>query len=226
MIENVGDSAHLERCLQEMLVLIALRHPNILSVFGHSRPTDGTIWLVMEFVEGGALSDRVKRAGGPLPMNEALHYLLGLARALAHAHSKFLSHNDVKADNILLQIGRDADGGEVVMVKLADFGLVAKLKTGGSATFNHIKPAAGEGELGTINFLAPENLNPEHPDYAQACCHTYSSLPVLSAVMLHRHNTLSRHSSYASEIIVQRPLHCTLCALRHQGTFLGWQWWR
>ena len=198
VIENVSDSAHLARCLQEMLVLIALRHPNVLSVFGCCRPADGTLWLVMEFVEGGTLADRVKRACGPLPLNEALHCLLGLARALAHAHAKGLSHNDVKADNILLQILRD----ESFDVKLADFGLVAKLHTAGSRTFSHIQSVAGEGELGTINFLAPENLNPEDPNYGQA-----SAPPVFSSSMRFVAST------------------CVLVPFRPRETSTALRWW-
>lgn len=167
MVEDVSDSAHQVRCLEEMAALVALRHPNVLSVFGHCRPTEGTLWLVMELVDGGTLSDRVKRARGPLPLNEALHCLLGLARALAHAHTRGLAHSNVKADSILLAPLRDSLGAESYDLKLAalDFGA----HTGGSLSpvKSIAKSVAGEGEC-NINFLAPENLNPEDPNYGQA----------------------------------------------------------
>ena len=150
MQKMAADSPHTKRCLQEMLVLTRLRHPNIVSVFGISRQADGSVWLIMELVEGGTLNDLVERAGGPLPLAEALHYLLALASALAHTHSKKLAHNDVKGKNVLVT---------KTTAKLADFGFVAILGSG-SKTFDFVDQAATDGGiLGTINCTAPENYS-------------------------------------------------------------------
>lgn len=99
-------------------------------------------------MEGGALlSEHVKRAGGPLPLNETLHCLLGIARALVHAHSKGKTHNDISSSSILFKIQRDSLGNAFFDTK--------------------INAAAGEeGAISKISYLSPENFHPaQYPNY-------------------------------------------------------------
>jgi eukaryotic-like serine/threonine-protein kinase len=130
-----------QRFEQEFKAARLLRHPHILRSldFGHC---EAGPYLVLPFVTGESLGDRIARVGA-LPPAEAVRIVGEIARALDHAHQEGVIHRDVKPDNILI-----TSEGKAL---LADFGLV--------------KIAADELELtmpgqgmGTPNFTAPEQL--------------------------------------------------------------------
>lgn len=127
-----------DRFLWEARVAARLRHPNVVSVFDCATMADGTPYIVMEYVAGGSLADRL-RAGVP-PAVETLRIAGQVAAALDHAHGRGVVHRDVKPANVLLGI----DGS----VLLADFG-IACLRSGSGAD----RPWAG---LGTPAYMAPE----------------------------------------------------------------------
>ncbi|MFL5242650.1 MAG: serine/threonine-protein kinase [Gemmataceae bacterium] len=95
-----------------------LNHPNIVGGIGVDQdPATGKHYLVMEFVDGisaHALLDKM----GRMPVGDAVHIALDVARALEHAHSRNIVHRDIKPDNILI-----AKSG---IAKLADFGLAKR----------------------------------------------------------------------------------------------------
>ena len=130
-----------KRFEQEFQAARRLDHPNIVRTLDHGRAEAGP-YLVMEFVEGESLGDRIQRAG-PLPPAEAVRVVVEVAKALDYAHQQGLIHRDVKPDNILLT----ADG----RARLTDFGLVKQLTEDVDLT----RPGQG---LGTLNFIAPEQL--------------------------------------------------------------------
>ncbi|HSU01158.1 MAG TPA: protein kinase [Nocardioides sp.] len=107
-----SDSAEVERAEREARLAAALNHPNVVSVFDLV-DEDDVRWLVMEYVDGTTLSERV-RASGPLSATEAATLLGQAADALVEAHSSGIVHRDVKPSNILIT-GRVA--------KLNDFGI-------------------------------------------------------------------------------------------------------
>jgi Tol biopolymer transport system component len=146
------DPARLSRFTREAQVLAALNHPQIGAIHGVEE-SDGVTALVLEYVEGQTLADRIAR--GPLPVNEAVPVALQIAQALEAAHEQGVIHRDLKPANIKLR----PDG----TVKVLDFGLAKTLESpvSGSAerlnspTFTQQGTAVGM-ILGTAAYMAPE----------------------------------------------------------------------
>jgi eukaryotic-like serine/threonine-protein kinase len=139
-----------DRFLREIRITAALQHPHILTLID-SGEADGFLYYVMPFVDGVSLRARLVRAGGPLPLNEALTFLRELLDALAHAHAQGLVHRDVKPENIMLA-GRHA--------MVLDFGVAKALQTAREGARPVVR---AEGtltsigtSLGTPSYMAPE----------------------------------------------------------------------
>ncbi len=107
-----SDNAEIERAEREARLAAALNHPHVVSVFDLV-DEDGVRWLVMEYVDGETLSERVSSAG-PLSATEAATLLGQTADALVAAHGNGIVHRDVKPSNILIANGS---------AKLNDFGI-------------------------------------------------------------------------------------------------------
>ncbi len=107
-----ADSAEIERAAREARLAAALNHPHVVSVFDLV-DEDGVRWLVMEYVDGETLSERV-RSTGPLDATTAATLLGQTADALVEAHGNGIVHRDVKPSNILISHG---------LAKLNDFGI-------------------------------------------------------------------------------------------------------
>jgi Tol biopolymer transport system component/tRNA A-37 threonylcarbamoyl transferase component Bud32 len=145
-----------ERFDREARAISALTHPNVCTLFDVGRH-DGVDYLVMEFVEGESLADRLSR--GPLPVDQAIRYGREIAEALASAHKRGIVHRDLKPGNVMI-----TKSG----AKLLDFGLA---KTAGAAvvapdaaTEQH-KPLTQEGTiLGTFQYMAPEQVEGREAD--------------------------------------------------------------
>lgn len=136
-----GDVRRRSRLRREALIGASLTHPNLVSIFDIVTDDEGDDIIVMEYVEGETLADRLRR-GSRLDTPEALEMLSGVAAALDAIHSQGIVHRDVKPGNILLGV----DG----TVKLADLGIAAvadrtRLTTDGAV-------------LGTFSYMAPEQL--------------------------------------------------------------------
>jgi serine/threonine protein kinase len=144
-----------KRFQQEFLATSRLDHPNV--VRGLDFGIEGTTpYLVMEYVEGESLGQRIER-DTRLPEAEAVQIITQVAEGLHQAHLEGMIHRDVKPDNILL-----TPDGEV---KLADLGLVKLLGNDLDLT----RPNSG---LGTPNFMAPEQFN--NAKNADLRCDVYS----------------------------------------------------
>ena len=138
------------RFVRERMILTMMRHDNIVGVRDLFSVGE-SLALVMDFVAGGSLRDRLV-AAGTLPPAEAAHLLAQVAAALAHAHELGVVHRDVKPDNILLQPDKDRDDGRPA-VRLTDFGIARVLDTAGLTTPQAI--------MGTPHYMAPEAVRGE-----------------------------------------------------------------
>jgi eukaryotic-like serine/threonine-protein kinase len=146
-----ADPERMARFKREALVLASLNHPHIGTIYGFE-DSSSVHALVMEFIEGLTLADRI--AGGPIPGDEALPIAKEIAEALEAAHERNIVHRDLKPANIKIT----PDGN----VKVLDFGL-AKTIEGGSSSLNiqdspTISRMATQAGiiLGTAAYMSPE----------------------------------------------------------------------
>ena len=134
---HARDPIFVKRFVQEARSVARLAHPNIVQIhdFGDQ---DGITYIVMEYVDGGTLKDRLKQA---LPPAEAIDYIIQAAEGLDCAHRNGIVHRDVKPANMLLR----KDGH----LLLSDFG-IAKILEG---TTNLTRVGTG---IGTPQYMSPE----------------------------------------------------------------------
>ena len=132
-----ADDAFRQRFLREARLAARLCHPNIVQVFDAG--DDGRPFLVMEYVDGETVADRLAR-GDAFSADEMLALAAGLSAGLAHAHAMGIVHRDVKPHNVLL--GPDGT------TKLADFGIARALEDHGLTEIGTV--------LGTAQFMPPE----------------------------------------------------------------------
>ncbi len=127
------------------------RHPNSVTVYDLRTAADGTIYMVMEYVEGHTLSQEIKTRGRCSPA-EALTVLEPILSVLNTAHAMGVVHRDLKPENIM--IGKSNTGEP--MAKLLDLG-IAKLReiAGGDGEGNTALTTAGQ-VLGTPYYMSPE----------------------------------------------------------------------
>jgi hypothetical protein len=152
--------AMVERFHREVKAAALLGHPNIVTAYDADQAGD-THFLVMEFVEGISLAQRVQQEG-PLPVAEACAHVRQAAQGLQHAFEHGMVHRDVKPHNLML-----TSGGQV---KILDFGLARFVRETTSArveadpeTKEGGRPAGGLTEtgmvMGTADFMAPEQAS-------------------------------------------------------------------
>ena len=128
------------------------RHPNAVTVYDLRTAADGTIYMVMEYVEGHTLDVAIKTRGR-IPAAESLDILTPIMSVLDTAHSMGVVHRDLKPENIM--IGKADETGQPV-VKLLDLG-IAKMReiAGGDNGGNTALTMAGQ-VLGTPYYMSPE----------------------------------------------------------------------
>src|SRR5262245_36791964 len=88
------------RLLREAYVANSIGHPGVVRILDDDGTEDGTIYLVMELLEGESLELRRERANGKLPVEEAFQIALGVLDVIAAAHDKGVVHRDLKPENI------------------------------------------------------------------------------------------------------------------------------
>jgi serine/threonine-protein kinase len=141
------------RFQKEAQAIAALNHPNICTLYDV-----GPDYLVMEYIEGPTLADRIKQ--GPVPLQEALGVAAQIAAALEAAHEKSIVHRDLKPANIKLR----PDGS----VKALDFGLAHTGETvedrGGNSPTRLSMPTMAGAIMGTAGYLSPEQARGEKVD--------------------------------------------------------------
>jgi serine/threonine protein kinase len=157
--ELARDPSRKARLEREAKAISKLSHAHICTLHDVGAQ-DGIEFLVMEYLEGETLADRLKR--GALPLDQALEYARQMASALAAAHELGIVHRDLKPSNVML-----TKSG----VKLLDFGL-ARLRPAGfgeagpeESAITEARPLTQEGAiLGTIAYMSPEQLEGKEAD--------------------------------------------------------------
>jgi serine/threonine protein kinase len=153
--EVMHDPDRLARFEREAKAIAKLAHPNILAIhdFGN---IDGVAFAVTELLEGETVGQRLAREH--LHWRKAVAIAASIAEGLAAAHAKGITHRDIKPDNIFLT----TDG----RVKILDFGLA---HTGLPQVVDPLAPTLsvpfmGEPVMGTVAYMAPEQLRGEAVD--------------------------------------------------------------
>ena len=126
------------------------RHPNAVTVYDLRTAADGTIYMVMEYVEGHTLDVAIKTRGR-FSAAEALDILTPIMSVLDTAHSMGVVHRDLKPENIM--IGKATDGPPVI--KLLDLGIAKMREIAGDNGGNTALTMAGQ-VLGTPYYMSPE----------------------------------------------------------------------
>jgi serine/threonine protein kinase len=131
----------LARLREEAQLLAAVEHRNVVRVYAW-REAAGSHYLVLQYVPGGSLADRVAREG-PLAWQQAARYIADVGDGLLEVHDRGIIHRDVKPANILWDPARDE-------ALLTDFGISARLAEAGTAagTPFYMPPEAFEGGAG------------------------------------------------------------------------------
>jgi hypothetical protein len=144
----------LRRFEREAHATAGLKSPHTVQLYDFGVTDDGTLYYVMELLEGMDLDTLIDRFG-PMPAERAIHILLQVCASLEDAHRNGLVHRDIKPANVVIsRVGAAWD-----FAKVLDFGLV---KLEGSAGADGIRLTADGGASGTPAFMAPEVALGEH----------------------------------------------------------------
>jgi eukaryotic-like serine/threonine-protein kinase len=148
-----------QRFEREAKTISQLSHPHICALYdiGHEGGID---YLVMEYLEGDVLSDRLRK--GPLSLEQVLRYGIEVADALDKAHRQGIVHRDLKPGNVMLTRSG---------VKLLDFGLAKELRPDLGMGDDDVSASPTKGDLtkegtilGTVHYMAPEQLEGKEVD--------------------------------------------------------------
>lgn len=116
-----------------------LKHPNLLSIFDVRESDDGETWIIMEYIAGPSLLQRLEASPRGLPPDEVFAWLKDIAAALDYLHQCGVVHRDLKPGNIVRETG---------MVKVSDYGLSKFIAAG--------RKSGQTQSIGTVHYMAPE----------------------------------------------------------------------
>lgn len=145
--EYTEDSTFRRHFQKEAVAIARLSHNNIVGIYDIITD-DETMCLVMEYVEGETLKDKINRDGA-IPWQQAVKYGIQIANGLAYAHANQIIHKDVKSQNILID--------KYDHVKITDFGISQMMN---NTTITHNK-----GVLGSAHYFSPEQARGEKLSY-------------------------------------------------------------
>ncbi len=203
---------------REAKAISQLNHPHICTLYDVGEQ-DGVMYLVMEYIDGQTLAERLKK--GALPLDQALEYGIQIADGLDTAHRAGIVHRDLKPGNAMLtKLG----------VKLLDFGL-AKLVEDQSISEDSDAPTRQKdltkqhAILGTLQYMAPEQLEGKRADHrtdlwafgavlyemltGNKAFHGASQASLIAAILEHEPARLSKTTSIRSrslDRVLQRCL--------------------
>ena len=146
---TAGDHESRKRFLREAQLALGVKHPNLVETYDVGEdPETGLCYILMEYVPGGSLVDRINE--GPLAIRDAIRIVYQIASVLELARQKGVVHRDIKPGNIMF----GADG----KAKLADLG-IARGGIGGTETTTVTQTGM---MIGTPAYMAPEQMLDAH----------------------------------------------------------------
>jgi tRNA A-37 threonylcarbamoyl transferase component Bud32/ligand-binding sensor domain-containing protein len=151
-----------KRFTQEVAALKMVQHPNVVGIYGSGQIPNGPFYLVMEFIEGETLRERMK--AGKLPMLLIAKYLRQAGSALGAIHESDICHRDLKPENLMIR-NQGEPGQELVLI---DFS-IAIVKDPDESVYGLTRAA------GTLAYMAPEQTI----GYAEPSTDIYSLAKVL-----------------------------------------------
>ena len=146
-----------QRFEREARAVSSLNHPHICTLHDIGQQ-DGIDYLVMEYLEGETLAERLKK--GPLPLKQALRIATEVAGALERAHRSGITHRDLKPGNIMLT----KDGAKVLDFGLAKMTAVAQTTEAGATLTIPAFVTAQHTVMGTPYYMAPEQVQGQEAD--------------------------------------------------------------
>ena len=149
-----NDTDAIARFNREAANAASINHVNVCAIYDFGETADGTIFLAMEYIEGEALTDLIKREG-PLDLKRAGAILKQTGEALQAAHELGIVHRDLKPDNIMIAKARDGSD----LVKVVDFGIAKAM--GGEEGQNVTRTGL---VVGTPEYMSPEQLSGDKLD--------------------------------------------------------------
>jgi len=138
------------RFQREVGTVAALEHPNTIQVFDFGEMEDGTLYIVMEYVQGRSVADILEK-DGPMPPQRVENILRQVCGSLEEAHGHGIVHRDLKPDNVVLS----ERAGQKDWVEVLDFG-IAKRSTEHDP--NEAKLTQQGMVLGTPPYMSPEQF--------------------------------------------------------------------
>ena len=144
--ELSGNVQLVRRFHREAKIASRLQHPHVVEVHLVGELADGSLYIVMEFLDGSSLADALSAVGGAFPLERALGIARQMSEAVGEGHTLGIVHRDLKPENVMLV--RRADVAD--WVKVLDFG-IARLELGDQS----METAAGR-VLGTAKYISPE----------------------------------------------------------------------
>ncbi len=142
-----------QRFLNEARAVNIVKHRCLVDVYEFGQLDDGAAYIVMEYLDGETLHERLWHAGGRLPVELVIRYGRQIALALAAAHAKGIIHRDLKPANIMLV--EDPETGSKDWIKVLDFGL-ARVREPGDGEEGRLTQTGMV--MGTPSYMSPEQV--------------------------------------------------------------------
>jgi len=142
------------RFLREARAAVRIQSEHVARVVDVGELTNGSPYMVMEFLSGRDLADELDQPNAPLPIDVAIDYLLQASEAVAEAHSIGLIHRDLKPANLFLT--HRPDGSP--LVKVLDFGISKAINTEESLLEGEASLTATHSLLGSPAYMSPEQI--------------------------------------------------------------------
>ncbi len=141
-----------QRFINEARAVNIVQHPSLVNIYEFGQSADGSAYIVMEYLDGETLRQRLERSGGKLPPEVAVRLCRQIASALSAAHQKGIIHRDLKPVNIMIVPDVEAVGGE--RAKVLDFGLAKVVFPDNESDGSGLTHTGTI--LGTPAYMAPE----------------------------------------------------------------------